>query len=469
MTSQARIEANRKNARKSTGPKSEAGKERVKFNALKHGLDAQAVVLPHEDRSAYEQRLEEWTAELRPPGSLGRYLAERAVRLSWQLDRADAHETARLAHRDGKAAREKERSRRRRAAALVRRLLGHDDAEPTRLANGRAAKPRPDEPARWLARLESTAEGCQAIRAAWDEVAARLEHTPRRDENGKPVSFFDIPLFWALSEPVKMLRLLGVRSDCRAQAAAMDPRVRRIIAIQERCSSRAAEAFFRWDEARRAAAGESPPPPDLDARPRPRTEPPVNDEDDLRAELLALARVRLAEIDRLIERRVCERAEEEASDRAAAVPDAFDDSPEGERLHRYQTNWSRSLLRTLAAIEQLRHAADERPEQTQPAEAKPQPDQELEPVDEVRSRTEQENHGTPGTRGKEKAGDRTVAGDGPRLAPIAGDRVEMKAGEKTTDRTNGTGGRRRGATRGTASRNRMGGAGADDGSGRADG
>jgi hypothetical protein len=46
MTTQAKIDANRRNATKSTGPKTAAGKARVSLNALKHGLSAQTMVLP---------------------------------------------------------------------------------------------------------------------------------------------------------------------------------------------------------------------------------------------------------------------------------------------------------------------------------------------------------------------------------------------------------------------------------------
>ena len=37
-----------------------------------------------------------------------------------------------------------------------------------------------------------------------------------------------------------------------------------------------------------------------------------------------------------------------------AAEASFDDSAEGERLHRYQERWHRSLLRTLAKIEEMR-------------------------------------------------------------------------------------------------------------------
>ncbi|MFO0890578.1 MAG: hypothetical protein U0790_15720 [Isosphaeraceae bacterium] len=92
MTSAARIEANRRNAQRSSGPRTEAGKQAVRFNALKDGLDVQTAVLPHEDADAFERRRSAWTRDLSPGGEGGDYLAGRAVTLSWQLDRADAAE-----------------------------------------------------------------------------------------------------------------------------------------------------------------------------------------------------------------------------------------------------------------------------------------------------------------------------------------------------------------------------------------
>ena len=44
-TSLAKIEANRRNAQKSTGPKTKSGKGKLKMNALKHGLVAQATMI----------------------------------------------------------------------------------------------------------------------------------------------------------------------------------------------------------------------------------------------------------------------------------------------------------------------------------------------------------------------------------------------------------------------------------------
>lgn len=55
MSTPEQQKANRKNARRSTGPRSEAGKSRSRFNAIVHGLAAQCPVLPHEDQAAFHQ------------------------------------------------------------------------------------------------------------------------------------------------------------------------------------------------------------------------------------------------------------------------------------------------------------------------------------------------------------------------------------------------------------------------------
>ncbi len=62
----SRAEINRNNAQMSTGPRSAPGKQKVKFNALKHGLRAKSILLPGEDQTAYSARLDAWTIDLDP-------------------------------------------------------------------------------------------------------------------------------------------------------------------------------------------------------------------------------------------------------------------------------------------------------------------------------------------------------------------------------------------------------------------
>ena len=58
MATDAQINANRQNSRKSTGPRTEAGRNRSRFNAVKHGFRAEKAILPDEDPAALQERLD---------------------------------------------------------------------------------------------------------------------------------------------------------------------------------------------------------------------------------------------------------------------------------------------------------------------------------------------------------------------------------------------------------------------------
>ena len=96
MASEKKIEANRRNAQKSTGPKSAEGKSQSRFNALKHGMRANLLVLPGEDGEEFQARVDGWTDDLKPRNQREQYLIERAARVSWQLDRIKRTYVARL-------------------------------------------------------------------------------------------------------------------------------------------------------------------------------------------------------------------------------------------------------------------------------------------------------------------------------------------------------------------------------------
>jgi hypothetical protein len=94
MASEAQIKANRENAQKSTGPRTEEGKAVVAQNAVKHGLLARAAVLQGEDWEEYTCFHEQMIEELYPDGMQERELAERIVGLYWRLRRAERYQNA---------------------------------------------------------------------------------------------------------------------------------------------------------------------------------------------------------------------------------------------------------------------------------------------------------------------------------------------------------------------------------------
>jgi hypothetical protein len=87
MTSEKKADANRRNALKSTGPKTPEGKAAVRLNALKHGLLSQEILLPGEDEEALRELGHNLRAELQPVGELESLLVDRIIASYWRLRR----------------------------------------------------------------------------------------------------------------------------------------------------------------------------------------------------------------------------------------------------------------------------------------------------------------------------------------------------------------------------------------------
>src|SRR6516162_3987027 len=98
-TSQKRIDANRRNAQKSTGPRTPEGKGRSRFNGLKHGLTATIPVIPGEDPAVYEARLEAMIESLPPRNQVELDLLGRVAAATWSLERATRAEAALISQR----------------------------------------------------------------------------------------------------------------------------------------------------------------------------------------------------------------------------------------------------------------------------------------------------------------------------------------------------------------------------------
>jgi hypothetical protein len=93
MTSFRQFEANRRNARKSTGPVTEEGKQRSRCNAVRHGLTAETVIGALEDAEDYQAFEAAIIADYDAQSAVERELVLRLASLLWRLRRATTMET----------------------------------------------------------------------------------------------------------------------------------------------------------------------------------------------------------------------------------------------------------------------------------------------------------------------------------------------------------------------------------------
>ena len=174
MASAAQIAANRQNALKSTGPRTEEGKARARANALRHGLTARTIspVLPHEDPRAFADRITAWTEDWQPQSDRETELVCHAAKLSWLIDRAGRAETAHLSHQVREAAMrggQLDADQFDEIDSLGRKLFY--DTQPRDLERGVYSQPPEwvDQPAVFVRQLEQTREGCRWLLDRWLE------------------------------------------------------------------------------------------------------------------------------------------------------------------------------------------------------------------------------------------------------------------------------------------------------------
>jgi|SRR5579871_5232290 len=92
MSSFRQIEANRRNARLSTGPVTEEGKKRSRQNAVRHGLTAETVITALEDAEDYASFEMAVTTDYHVQTAVERELVLRLASLLWRLRRANTIE-----------------------------------------------------------------------------------------------------------------------------------------------------------------------------------------------------------------------------------------------------------------------------------------------------------------------------------------------------------------------------------------
>jgi hypothetical protein len=148
-------EANRRNATKSTGPRTAAGKARSRANGARHGAYC-AVVVPDHQQSLYRLRLRDWANPDAPDGEEGREAdaLEQAVRASLRRDALDELRGRRVHKRRARAERE-----------FDEKLDEALEAAVALLAE------RPEEA---VAKLEGQGLGCTFLAGEWAEVIDAL-------------------------------------------------------------------------------------------------------------------------------------------------------------------------------------------------------------------------------------------------------------------------------------------------------
>jgi hypothetical protein len=333
MATARQIEANRRNAQRSTGPRTESGKARSRLNALKHGNRAVAVlpVLPHENPKALARRVQEWTEDLQPATAQQRDLIAEAARLSWALERAEKAEAARLSERVRQAEQKAAMRRIDRAEALGKDLFSGSECETGLLLR----TPSGRTPAAILRRLESTAEGCRWLLDRW----AEQQRLVRRR------------LPWTRDRLFRLVRLLGRE----ATAAVWEPELSAVLLAVDVLKPGLAKDFWRAC-ARSTAIAEDP---FVSAEDWCELADRPASADGARDALYTLIGERVVHLhERLREHE----AEAEAAADACVLAAAFDPGAEMGRLHRYRSACHRELVRTVELLRKLRKDPTPEPE-----------------------------------------------------------------------------------------------------------
>jgi hypothetical protein len=347
-TSRKRIEANRRNAQRSTGPRTPEGKARSRFNGLKHGLTASVPVLPGEDPAEYHARVEAVVASLTPQNQVEYDLLERVASTAWSLERARRAEAARLSYLIRHDGIERQRREEEEAIELGQGLLwdarGPWQVYPHHPTSGLgwekctswSENPSdPHNPALLVHRLERTIAGCRWLLDRWAELLARLEPGE----------------VWTPSDQFKSVRLLGKQP----LDAVDDPEVAQIFLASGKLSPDQDEAFaLIKSEVRNSGLRDG--------------------EDDysiyssaLKSRSLAKLRPRDAKAARALLRDLVERHTSrlklvlarnqeiaEADNAEALARLAFDHSHEGEKLRRYALSAARLVNQTVNAFVKVR-------------------------------------------------------------------------------------------------------------------
>ena len=199
-----RTKINRENARKSTGPRTAAGKNKSKFNACTHGMTARTVLLPGEDADALAARQQHLVDSFQPRNPHELAVIEAMAGDIWKAQRADLalgrRILLRLRHEPIEQAKlelhEAIEPRRTFVLATVVPASHQQAASPGnahRAAVRRKRQPSPSPGAAGACALEQTVAGCDWLLDQWRDLMERLYSNQ----------------LWLPADAFKMVRLMG--------------------------------------------------------------------------------------------------------------------------------------------------------------------------------------------------------------------------------------------------------------------
>jgi hypothetical protein len=184
--SQGRIDANRRNAMRSTGPKTAEGKEKSRRNSLTHGLAGAGVVVAEAETKAAGVRIRDWNEALKPANAFEETLVETIVVESLRMERCRAEDAL--------------------ARDIHARKAEHCWVEGRLVAIEHEARTLSARPAATSNLLALSAPGCDWLIARWRMLGHAL------DTRGD----------WSADQVALALDLLGVAADLRAMPTPLD-------------------------------------------------------------------------------------------------------------------------------------------------------------------------------------------------------------------------------------------------------
>ena len=186
LTLEQRRDINRKNARNSTGPKSEAGKARSRYNSTKHGMRSEVLPLPNEDPAIALERAFCWNDFYQPQSPAAQHLVNECVRATLLSDRVAHFHDHQLANqvRHAKSNWEQEQ----------------DDETQQHLAL------MEHEPARAVRLLKRTHYGCTTLLMRWEALKKQ----------------FEMAGHWEPSEADEAMRMVGCVPELDQLQASVD-------------------------------------------------------------------------------------------------------------------------------------------------------------------------------------------------------------------------------------------------------